>query len=223
MNLSTLLAHPFLAIILVILVIAFALLAVRFVQLSPRRQWRLRFCIHEIGHALVAWFGCPTAVGVVQINRTGDGFECRYVHQSSGLSATELWHRLAFHLAGMAAEISASGRLRTPRGCQADLSEALNDARTLIELRTPEIDRIRREIGTVVNPPNWTRINQHPRLTADETEVLKLGFRLAVTIIVRHRAAFHRAQALALPRYDRHMILTRDELAECFDGPATHA
>ena len=206
----------FLLALLVLLVVAFALLLVRFFQLSPRRQWRLRTCMHEIGHALVAWFGYPTTVTVVQINRTTNGFECRYVHQGSRPSAAELWHRLAFFLAGMAAEISTTGRIGNRRGCSADLSEALDEARALIGSGTPEIERIRREVSTTVNPPKWTRISRRPRLTAAETEVLDLGFRLAATIIVRHRAAFHRAHALALPRYGRTVILTRADLAECF-------
>jgi hypothetical protein len=201
---------------LVVIAVSVALMLRRVWQLDPRRQWRRGSSAHEVGHALVAWFGCPTTVCVRYIGWDRRVFACYYVDKRRSRSALELWHLLALTLAGVAAEFTTFGRIENRKGCRPDLSEALGEARTLIELGLPEIESICRKVSTTVNPPNWSRISRHPHLTADETEVLNLGFRLAVTIILRHHEAFKRARALALPRFGRTTILTHDELAACF-------
>jgi hypothetical protein len=196
------------------LIVVLALIRVG--QLSPRRQWRRGSSAHEVGHALVAWFGCPTTVCLRYIGWDRRVFACYYAEKRRNRSALELWHLLALSLAGMAAELTTLGRIENRKGCRPDLNEALGEARALIELGLPAIESVCREVSTTVNPPKWSRISRKPRLTADETEVLNLGFRLAVTIILRHHEAFKRARALALPRFGRTTILTHDELAACF-------
>ena len=201
---------------LVVIAVIVALMLRRVWQLDPRRQWRRGTSAHEVGHALVAWFGCLATVRVRYIGWDRRGYACCYADTKRKCSALELWHRLAFSLAGLAGEITLLGRIENPKSSHSDLSEALGEARTLIELGLPEIKSVRREAHTTVNPPKWSRISRHPRLTETETEVLDLGFRLAATIILKHHDAFKRARALALPRYGRTTILTHDELAACF-------
>lgn len=201
----------------VLLIVSWPFISRRLDRHDLRRNWQRWASAHEVGHALVAWFGCPTTLTVEWIGLGVNCFVCHCATKKSRMNVPELWHWLAFCLGGMAGETTLLGRLNRPRNCRPDFDLALKAVNLMIGTGQPLIEQARSIVSSSEAPlPDWTRISPKSRLSPAQAEILNLGFRLATVVIAQHREAFDRARALALPRYDQVVMLTKDEIVACF-------
>jgi hypothetical protein len=182
---------------------------------------------HEVGHALVGHLACQTTLAVKSVSVTSHGYSCNVEYKTNEnhtLQSHEVWGLIALNLAGMAAEITVLGHLHRPKGCVNDLDQALKIIGLVASEESWQAENISlKGLETMPEPPDWTEIMPGRELDQNQLKTLEAGFRLAAWHIMNHRFAFDRARTLALPRYDQVVMLTAEEIVECFTAASLQA
>ncbi len=152
-----------------------------------------RAAVHEAGHTVAAWC-CTLVPSVDRVSiETATGGVTEYTHYDED-SSEGIWCCIVINLAGLAAEISAWGKMRSGE-CESDLQKALKNAKKLVEdgsIKPPW------KITPRSSSLKFEKIFQE--LDEVHGQILSDGYHMAHAILEAHGNRFHKVVSILLTK-----------------------